>query len=94
MSKKLETVTKKRTNVKAELFLETAWKAKSEGLGHTAIAEMLGMAKTTVATRLSSLRRHGNIVVPNFPRGGGKSGPRLDVEALNAIAKRYQAQNV
>lgn len=88
-----ETQTEKtsRKNITAEVFLEAAWQAKVKGQGHADIAKQLGIKTSSVASRLYQLRTTKKIAVPSFPRGGG-GGRKLNVDALNAIAAKYQEE--
>ena len=49
------------------------------------VAAGLGMKATSFSVRLSNLRaklKSNGKTLPSFPRGGGASGPRVDVNAL------------
>lgn len=48
------------------------------------VADALGLKVTSVATRLSQLRKRVSNV-PNFKRGGGGGGAKLDVSAIEGI---------
>lgn len=76
----------KRSVVSAEDFVKAVLKAAAEGTGHAGISKLTGIKQTSVATRLSNLRKAG-VNLPNFPRGGG-GGRKLDVAALNALISK------
>jgi len=56
----------------------------ASGGSHQDVANRLGMAVGSVATRLSGLRKRGVKNVPSFTRGGG-SGKKLNVDTLSDI---------
>ena len=77
---------KKRVNISAVDFVKAVMESVADGTGYNGVSEKTGMKQTSVATRISNLRKKG-VKIPNMPRsnnarGGGR---KLDIEALNNL---------
>lgn len=77
-------VKRDRANVSATDFVQAVLSSSS----HAEVARKTGLKVTSVATRLTTLRKRG-VNVPNFRRGG--NGVKLDVNSLNALIAASQA---
>jgi len=75
---------KKRAHVSAADFVKAVMQSVADGSGYAGISEKTGMQQTSVATRISTLRKKG-VKIPNMPRSGGGGGRKLDIDALNSL---------
>jgi len=74
----------KRVHVPAAVFVKAVVEAVKNGQGHEAVAKACGMKTTSVATRVSVLRKAG-VLLPKFAVRGTGGGRKLDIEALNSL---------
>lgn len=74
----------KRVNVSAADFVKAVMASIADGTGHAGIAAKTGIKVTSVATRVSTLRKKG-VQIPKMPRTGGGGAKKLDVSALNDL---------
>ena len=74
----------KRVNVPAEVFVKAVVEAVKNGQGHEAVAKACNMKVTSVATRVSVLRKAG-VNLPKFVMRGSGGGRKLNIEALNSL---------
>lgn len=79
-----KSVSRAKANVSAETFVKAVLAAAADGTGHEGVAKATGIKRSSVATRMSNLRKAG-VKLPSFPRGGGGGGKKLDVSKLNAL---------
>ena len=79
-----KSVSREKSNVSAEVFVKAVLEAAANGTGHDGVSKATGIKRSSVATRMSNLRKAG-VKLPNFPRGGGGGGKKLNVDALNAL---------